>query len=191
MLDSHIRENLVITHIKRLFLAVLLCASFSAFALDLIQMKQGVNSADLNGDGRVDYFFLAQYDNNKSHPSKTITFYIQKPEGGYSIMPSIVQHEFTYFSLSLSGSNIAVSDFSLVRDKEKFYFVTSDKISINAYDKQTFNFTLYQFVENEDNPGASLYSWEKTAEATSSSKYISAIDSFKELELHFSTAEKN
>jgi len=63
-------------------------------AFGLISLQQGVNSIDVNNDGLMDYVFLAQFDNNKSHPSVSITFYIQKPEGGYSLMPSIVDQEF-------------------------------------------------------------------------------------------------
>ena len=175
----------MITYINHLFFAVSLSISFNIFAYDLVEMNQGVNSIDLNGDGRMDYFFIAHYDNNKSHPSLTVTFYVNKPDGGYSIMPSIVKHEFPYFSLSLSGSNVTVSGFSLVRDKKNVYFITSNKTIINAYDQQKFDYTLYKFIKNEDNPGASLYSWEKVSETTSYGKYLSAKDSFVELESHF------
>lgn len=174
---------------NRLWTTLLIFISFSTSAVELIEMKQGSNTEDLNGDGRLDYFFLAQHDNNKSHPSQTITFYIQKPEGGYSIMPSIVKNEFSYFSLSLSGSNVTVSSFALIRDQEKVYFVTASKVSMNAYDRQKFNYSLYQFIENEDNPGAALYSWGKKDEATSINQYQSANDAFAEVGLHFSNAE--
>jgi hypothetical protein len=140
---------------------------------------------DLNGDGRIDYFLLAHYDNNKSHPSLTVTFYVNKPDGGYSIMPSIVEDEFPYFSLALSGSNVTVSGFTLMRDRENVYFVTANKALINAYDQQKYHFTLYKFIENEDNPGTPLYSWEKLTESISHSKYLSAENSFVELESHF------
>ena len=74
-----------------LFFTVSLSISFNLLAFDLVKMKQGANSIDLNGDGRIDYFLLAHYDNNKSHPSLAVTFYVNKPDGGYSIMPSIVE----------------------------------------------------------------------------------------------------
>jgi len=176
----------LITYLNRiLFFTASLTISFNIFAFDLVDMKQGVNSIDLNGDGRTDYFFLAHYDNNKSHPSLTVTFYVNKPDGGYSMMPSIVKDEFPYFSLALSGSNVTVNGFALMRDRENVYFITVNKALISAYDQQKFYFTLYKFIQNEDNPGVPLYSWEKLTEAISRNKYFSAEESFVELESHF------
>ena len=168
-----------------IFFTLSLTISFNIFAFGLVSMKQGVNSIDLNGDGRIDYFFLAHFDNNKSHPSLTVTFYVSKPDDGYSIMPSIVEGEFSYFSLALSASNVTVSGFTLMQDKENVYFVTVNKTLINAYEQQRFYFTFYKLIQNENNPGVPLYSWEKLNETISHDKYFSAENSFVELESHF------
>uniref|UniRef100_UPI00135B246F carbapenem self-resistance protein CarG family protein n=1 Tax=Candidatus Halocynthiibacter alkanivorans TaxID=2267619 RepID=UPI00135B246F len=155
--------------------------SFNANAFNLIELNQGVNNVDLNDDGLIDYALLAQYDNNKSHLSQTITFYVHKPEGGYSIMPSIVDDEFPYFSLSLSGSTVTVSGFSLVRYKDKIYFSTADKSIINAYDDQFFDYVLYEFISSDEHPGTPLFHWQKVFSATSINKYNSANQAFTEL----------
>jgi len=151
------------------------------YAFGLIPLQQGVNSIDLNNDGLMDYAFLAQFDNNKSHPSNSITFYIQKPEGGYSLMPSIVDQEFPYFSLSLSGSDVMVSGFQLIRDESKIFFTTADKNIISAYDKHKISYAFYEFIEDDDHPGAPLFRWRKIASASSTKTYIAVNESYSEL----------
>jgi len=151
------------------------------YAFGLISLQQGVNSIDVNNDGLMDYVFLAQFDNNKSHPSVSITFYIQKPEGGYSLMPSIVDQEFPYFSLSLSGSDVMVSGFTLIQDEGKIFFTTADKNIISAYDKHKINYAFYEFVEDDDHPGIPLFRWRKIASTSSTHAYIAVNESYSEL----------
>jgi len=152
------------------------------YAFGLIPLQQGVNSIDINNDGLMDYAFLAQFDDNKSHPSNSITFYIQKPEGGYSLMPSIVDQEFPYFSLSLSGSDVMVSGFTLIHKQGKVLFTTADKSIISAYDKHKINYTFYEFIEDDDHPGVPLYRWRKITSASSTGTYIAVNESYSELE---------
>ncbi len=173
--------------INRIVLACLFFSlALSVSAESLIKIKQGVNNIDLNDDGRNDLVLLAHYDNNKSHPSQAISFYINKPEGGYSIMPSIEKSQFSYFDLALSGSNVRVSSFALFRQSNKVFFVTADKQIISAYDPEHFAYTLYELIESDDHPGIPLYQWIKKSSATSTYKYLSAEESFTELNLHFS-----
>ncbi|MEH6826191.1 MAG: hypothetical protein V7629_20060 [Motiliproteus sp.] len=170
-------------------LLLVLSVSINAFAFEFIDVKQGVNGVDLNIDGRMDYVLLAQYDNNKSHPNQSITFYIQKPEGGYSIMPSVVGNEFTYFALSLAGTNEMVNGFSLLNFNGHVYFATADKKARSPYDYQKFAYTLYKFMTSDDHPGAPLYSWIKVDKANSLNEYMSSDESFVELGLHFFKSE--
>jgi len=172
----------LITLMRVLLTTATLFISFDTFALSIISLQQGVNNIDLNNDGLTDYVLVAQYDNNKSHPSDTITFYVQKPEGGFSIVPSIVEGEFSYFSLSLSGSNVMISGLSLVRNGTVVYFTTADKSVISAYDKHPIHYSFYQLLENDDHPGVPLYQWYKVSSASSNQPYLSVEESFKELE---------
>jgi hypothetical protein len=159
--------------------------SASLHASSLLEIKQGANTLDLNGDGRSDLVVLAHYDNNKSHPSQSISFYVNKPEGGYSIMPSIDEKQFSYFDLALSGSNVKVSGFALFQHHNKVFFVTSDKQTISAYDPDEFTFTLYELSESDDHPGIPLYQWIKVSSASSTAQYLSAEESFTELTSQF------
>lgn len=172
---------------RLVFFCLCLVLTSTAGASGLLGIKQGANQIDLNGDGRNDLVLLANFDNNKSHPSQVISFYINKPDGGYSILPSIDENQFSYFDLALSGSNVKVSSFALYKARNQVFFITSDKQTINAFDQDNFSFNVYALRESDEHPGIPLYQWVKLSSVMSHGKYLSAEESFSELNTHFSS----
>ncbi|CCJ72192.1 CpmJ protein [Cronobacter condimenti 1330] len=69
--------------LSALFFALLLTsACVHAEQITPVALKDGPNTLDLNQDGIADLLLSATYDNNTSHPSSTLTIYIQKDTRG-------------------------------------------------------------------------------------------------------------
>lgn len=161
-------------------LILFLLASLRANAIEPLLLNSGQNLMDLNADGTVDSVFLAQDDNNTSHPNPGITFFILKPEGGYSMPPAVKGGGFTNFKLLLAVTNELLIDFRLYHYLDQFYFVTAEKKGSDPYASALVLLTLYQLEKMDDHPGASLYSWQPHSSMTTINTYHSVDSAFNE-----------
>ncbi len=168
--------------IKKICFLILLTTASAAQAMIPMELHSGPNKTDLTGNGLTDYIFVAHYDKNTSHPDRGITFYIAKPEGGYSIMPvpETAGTSFTYFDQSLSVTNHLVTDYRLYQTPQQTLFVTAHKRGADPFTPQPVLFTIYRLKQSEDYPGVPLFSWHLVSSLTSEDRYISADLAFKE-----------
>ncbi|AUH00098.1 CpmJ protein [Prodigiosinella confusarubida] len=164
-----------------LFALLISCAN--AYALTPVTLKNGVNQLDINQDGLKDYVVLAQFDNNTSHPNLGLTFFIHRPDGGYSIMPVTNSSEFTWFDYRLSASaDFLVQDNRLFKIKKHYYLVTARKTEEDLFDVGKVSLTIYRFKVSRDDPGVPLYEWSMSKTVTAQRSYQSADEAYQEVD---------
>lgn len=167
---------------KRAACLILWVFSFNVMALSHVELKEGINRLDLNHDGVLDYVTVAQFDNNTSHPNLGLTFFINRPEGGLSIMPIVGSDLFTWFDYRLSAaSDFLVLDNRLFREGETFYLVTAKKKGENVFDPSHAELTFYRFNESQDDPGVPLYGWLPVKSLVTEDIYQSASQAYQEI----------
>jgi len=166
------------------FLAGLLFFSFHIHADPLVPvvLAPGANVIDINNDGWDDYIMLAQFDNNTAYPNCGMSFFIRKPDGGFSIVPVVNNDYFIWFDYWLSASAIAIADTRLYRAGSHYYLVSAHKIGDDLTDTQPVSFNVYQLNEARHDPGMPLYSWQVMKTFSSSQPYLSVDQAFSEIE---------
>ncbi|MDG0803089.1 carbapenem self-resistance protein CarG family protein [Pectobacterium polaris] len=148
---------------------LVLCAiSSTAAALSPVVLNDGINWLDLNQDGGKDYVVVAQFDNNTSYPHLGLTFFIQRPDGGHSIMPVTNSNTFTWFDYRLS----AAADFLVAARKE----------GENAFDPANVILTIYGFNSSQNDPGVPLYEWSERKRVVTQNAYQSVDEAYKEVD---------
>ncbi|WP_213994077.1 CpmJ protein [Sodalis sp. dw_96] len=169
---------------KNSFLAGLLFFSFHIYADPLVPvaLTPGANVLDINNDGCDDYIMLGQFDNNTAFPNRGMSFFIRKPDGGFSIVPVANNDYFIWFDYWLSASAIAVADTRLYRAGSHYYLVSAHKIGDDLSDTQPVSFNVYQLNETHHDPGMPLYSWQVMKTFSSSRPYLSVEQAFSEVE---------
>ncbi|WP_413735081.1 carbapenem self-resistance protein CarG family protein [Sodalis sp. RH21] len=161
---------------------LLFSACPQAASLSPVPLKPGPNLLDLNHDGRADYIMLAQFDNNTSHPSSGISFFIAKPDGGYSVVPVAGGEGFIWFDYRLSASALRIHGYRLYRDGVHYYLIGAHKTGEDLTDPQPVLFDVYQLEETRDDPGVPLYGWQLRHTFTSSRHYQSVDRAFVEID---------
>ncbi len=169
---------------KQNLLAGLLFLSCHIHAIPLVPvtLTPGANVIDINNDGCDDYIMLAQFDNNTAYPNRGMSFFIGKPDGGFSIVPVADNDYFIWFDYWLSASAIAIADTRLYRSDSSYYLVSAHKIGDDLSDTQPVSFNVYQLNETCHDPGMPLYSWQVMKTFTSSQPYLSVEQAFSEIE---------
>ncbi|AOR61324.1 CpmJ protein [Pectobacterium parmentieri] len=162
---------------------VALCAiSSTAAALSPVVLKDGINQLDLNQDGGQDYVVVAQFDNNTSHPHLGLTFFIQRPDGGHSIMPVANSNTFTWFDYRLSAAaDFLVQDNQLFLSGGRYFLVSARKEGENAFDPAKVILTIYGFSSSQDDPGVPLYEWSERKRVVTQNAYQSVDEAYKEV----------
>ncbi|XTZ37436.1 carbapenem self-resistance protein CarG family protein [Salmonella enterica] len=163
-----------------LFLWVVSC---NASALSPVALKDGINKLDLNQDGKADYIVVAQFDNNTSHPNLGLTFFVNRPEGGMSIMPVTNSDTFTWFDYRLSAAaDFLIADNRLFREGKVYFLVTAQKSGANLFDPAQVELTFYRFSESRDDPGVPLYEWKKVKTQLTTKQYQSASLAYQDID---------
>lgn len=158
-----------------------ICSSTAA-ALSSVALKDGINQVSLNQDGGKDYVVVAQFDNNTSHPNLGLTFFIQRPDGGYSIMPVANSNAFTWFDYRLSAAaDFLVQDNRLFLSGGRYFLVSARKEGENAFDPANVILTIYGFSSSQDDPGVPLYEWSERQRVVTKNTYQSVDEAYKEV----------
>lgn len=152
-----------------------------------INLKEGINSIDLNNDGIPDNVFMATYDNNTSHPSQTITVFVNQGKNWF-ILPVPDDDGFTWADLRLSASTLKVSGFELHRYKNHVYLVRALKYagktgSEDISDKSRVKFSRYCLVENHTDPGTSVYNWDVAGSFITENTFNDVDEAFQSLSM--------
>lgn len=141
-------------------------ASFSSTASNHggIDLKWGVNMMDVNGDGLVDLVIYAKFDNNTSHPNKTMTIFMKNKNGEYNIVPVPNDAGFTWFDFSLSASTTKITDFKLYKKSNGFFVVRVHKMANkqngeDVSDKLPVKLSRYDINMDQEIPGNPLFYW--------------------------------
>jgi len=157
--------------------------SSSAWALSPVLLKQGINPLDINGDGRQDYVVVAQFDNNTSHPNLGLTFFVDRGDGGLSIMPVANSERFTWFDYRLSAdAEFLVEDNQLFRRGNTFWLINAEKKGESPYARNPFQLSYYRFTQSDDDPGVPLYQWSLMKKTITQNSYDSATQAWAEVD---------
>ncbi|WP_224554579.1 carbapenem self-resistance protein CarG family protein [Pectobacterium versatile] len=156
--------------------------SSTASALSSVVLKDGINRLDLNQGGGKDYVVVAQFDNNTSHPNLGMTFFVRRPDGGYSIMPVANNNTFTWFDYRLSAAaDFLVQDNRLFLSGKRYFLVTARKQGENVFEPTKVMLTIYDFKTSLDDPGVPLYEWSERKRVVTQNTYQSVDCAYKEV----------
>lgn len=157
--------------------------SNSVCALSPVLLKQGINPLDINDDGRQDYVVVAQFDNNTSHPNLGLTFFVDRGDGGLSIMPVANSERFTWFDYRLSAdAEFLIEDNQLFRRGNTFWLINAEKKGESPYDRNPFQLSYYRFTQSDDDPGVPLYQWSLMKKTITQNSYDSATQAWAEVD---------
>ncbi|ELQ9311977.1 CpmJ protein [Serratia marcescens] len=164
------------------WLALCAISSTATATLSPVVLKDGISQLDLNQDGGKDYVAVAQFDNNTSHPNLGLTFFIKRPDGGYSIMPVTNSDKFTWFDYRLSAAaDFLVQDNRLFLSEKHYFLVAARKQGENIFDPAKVILTVYRFKESQNDPGVPLYEWSEQKHLVTQNTYQSADEAYKEV----------
>ncbi|MEB8681013.1 CpmJ protein [Cronobacter malonaticus] len=174
--------------LSALFIASLLMAgSASASQAVPVALKDGPNTLDINQDGANDLIFSATYDNNTSHPSSTLTVYIQK-DHAWLIVPVPDDDGFTWSDFRLSASTTKISGYEPYQVNHIFYLVRAVKIaesseSTDLTDATKVKFTRYRIASNSTDPGVAAFFWQPSGSYVTDAAYSDVDDAFRTLNM--------
>ena len=173
-------------NINRWFILSSLLIPMSSFSLasSQVTLKEGVNQLDINGDGIADLIIDSWFENNTSHPNKTMTIFIKSRQGKFHIVPVPNDIGFTWSDFILSASTIKISGYALFKKKSGHFIVSAHKITGGAYgddvsDALPVKFIRYDMSAYEEAPGVPPYSWEYTSAYTTTEKYLDVDEAFQ------------
>ncbi|SFN75449.1 carbapenem self-resistance protein CarG family protein [Xenorhabdus japonica] len=149
-----------------------------------VNLNNGANFLDLNGDGKKDVVFYAEFENNTSHPSNTLTIFIKNKDKIFNIIPVPNDNTFTWFDFKLSSSEIKIQDYEL-RVKNGTYYMILSKKKINKEDvfgESPVEFITYEIKYNNEDAGISDYYWDYVNEFITKNKYKSVSDAISEFD---------
>lgn len=175
--------------IHKILLTLILLVTFSANAniASKVTLKQGVNLLDINSDNGTDIVIYGIFDNNTSHPNKTMTILI-KNNHEYNIVPLPHGEGFTWSDFSLSASTIKISDYQLYQQDNRYFIVSAYKVMSedngqDISDNLPVKFSRYDIKLNNDDPGVSRYHWELSKSYVTKTNYIDTDEAFNHLDL--------
>ncbi|AWK40816.1 MULTISPECIES: carbapenem biosynthesis protein CpmG [Photorhabdus] len=175
---------------NKFYLIFILLFSFEAFSHcgNKVNLKDGINLIDLNGDGKKDVIFYAKFENNTSHPSNTLTVFIKNKNGKFNIVPLPNDTGFTWFDFKLSASEIKIQDYEL-RVKNGVYYIIFFRKKNNDDDifgEYPVEFIKYDIKYNNEVPGISNYYWDYTKSYLTKKKYKNVSDAMTEYNMECS-----
>ncbi|MCC8423226.1 carbapenem self-resistance protein CarG family protein [Photorhabdus thracensis] len=171
---------------NKFYLIFIFIFSFKAFSHcgNKVNLKDGINLIDLNGDGKKDVVFYAKFENNTSHPSNTLTVFIKNESGKFNIVPLPNDTGFTWFDFKLSASEIKVQDYELRVKNGVYYIILSIKQKKgDIFESSPIEFIIYKMAYNDADAGISDYYWAYFDKFVTKRKYKSvnhAISEFHE-----------
>ncbi|EOC0210273.1 carbapenem self-resistance protein CarG family protein [Cronobacter dublinensis] len=169
------------------FASLLASACVHAEPITPVALKDGPNMLDLNQDGIADLLLSATYDNNTSHPSSTLTIYIQK-DHAWLIVPVPDGEGFTWSDFRLSASTTKISGYELYQANHIFYLVSAVKVadaseSADLTDATAVTFTRYRIASNTQDPGVSAFFWQPAGTYTTDTSFNDIDDAFRTLNM--------
>lgn len=142
---------------------------------------------DINGDSIQDLVIYAKFDNNTSHPNKTMSIFIRNKNGGYNIVPVPHDAGFTWFDFSLSASTIKITDYRLYKKVNGYFIISAYKLADeNGEDisnKLQVKFTRYDIQTNHESPGIPLFYWDITKAYVTKERYDDIDDAFNNVDV--------
>jgi hypothetical protein len=157
--------------------------SFDVFSCggNKVNMADGINYIDLNGDGKKDMLVYAKFDNNTTHPSQTLTIFMKNKNNKYIIVPLPNDDGFTWYDFKLSASEMKTQDYELKIKEGAYYMIYSKKRNGNdIFGKYPVEFTRYDIKYNNEDAGISTYYWDYTHSYVTKNKYNNVSDAVEE-----------
>ncbi|WP_118987150.1 carbapenem self-resistance protein CarG family protein [Photorhabdus sp. CRCIA-P01] len=168
------------------YLIFIFLFSFDTFSCNgsKVNLKNGANFLDLNRDGKKDVVFYAEFENNTSHPSHTLTVFIKNKDNRFNIIPVPNDSGFTWFDYKLSAYDIKIQDYEL-RVKNGIYYILFSKKKIDTEDifgEHPVEFIIYEIKYNDEDAGISDYYWDRVNEFITKKTYKSVSNAILEFD---------
>lgn len=171
----------LLTNVRRILAALLFysgttmaacssAAGSSSVGLSLVPLQPGVNTLALAHPTSEDFVVLATFENNTSHPSRGVSFYIKTPDG-YSLIPIPNSDAFIWFDYRIAASRQKIFDFQLVRYPQGVRLITAEKVGEDLTDAQPVKLQRYVLQESHDDPGVPLYTWHEEKSVVTTQSY--------------------
>ncbi len=166
----------LLTNARRVLAALLfysgttIAACQSAAGLSLVPLQPGVNNLSLAHPTSADFAVLATFENNTSHPNRSLSFYIKTPDG-YSLAPLPNSDAFIWFDYRIAASRQKIFDFQLVRYPQGLRLITAEKVGEDLTDAQPIKLQRYVLQESHDDPGVPLYIWHEEKSIVTTQSY--------------------
>lgn len=164
---------LSLTHPRSLLAALILFSgTIQAACLNIVPLQQGVNPLAIAHDKAEDFVVLATFENNTSHPNRSLSFYIKTAEG-YTLVPVPDSDAFIWFDYRLAASRLKIFDYQLVRYPQGLRLITAEKVGEDLTDQQPVKLVRYALQESHDDPGVPPYNWQEETTVMTQKTYDS------------------
>ncbi|MFI0474053.1 hypothetical protein ACGLWX_15170 [Halomonas sp. HMF6819] len=172
--------------IKRFLVSVAMLFSSAAAASSHIELDAGINSIDLNGNGREDYVVASIFDRNMSYSHHALTFFIRLPSDEFAIVPATDRDTFTWLDHRVFSGAIIVRDNQLFESEGEVFLVVARKHleETDVFGPGHFTFEVYGLREFSQHPGTPLYQWSLLKTFESTEPHLSAEQAFEEIDDH-------
>ncbi|WP_409451089.1 carbapenem self-resistance protein CarG family protein [Erwinia sp.] len=172
---------------NKFFMAALLFSGQAFASPEEMLLKNGENIVDINSDGIKDIIFIANYDNNTSHPSRTMNVFISNKQGDYNSIPCPQASGFTWADVSLSASGVKIYDYKLVNYQNRYFMVSAEKADIDKSgdiaDSAPVRINRYVIAQDESDPGIPAFQWRLAGSYITEKKFEDVTDALKKLNM--------
>ncbi|MGK3114737.1 carbapenem self-resistance protein CarG family protein [Candidatus Pantoea formicae] len=174
--------------LKLLAFLTLLCGTAEAADLTTqVVFPTGASNIDLNHDGVPDLLVSAAFDNNTSHPSQTLSAFINK-NGNWYILPVPDDDGFTWSDFRLAGSSDKIIGFELHNIHGAYFLIRAEKYaadhsSEDLTEEAKIKFSKYRVAESSEEPGAPVFYWQLSGSYITSEPYFDVDEAFKKLDV--------
>uniref|UniRef100_A0A7C2V6F9 VCBS repeat-containing protein n=1 Tax=Hydrogenobacter sp. TaxID=2152829 RepID=A0A7C2V6F9_9AQUI len=185
-------------YIGRILLFILITSQMalavnSGDVVEIIQIKNGTNYIDLNGDGRKDMVISGHRSHITTHRFQAYTIYIYRPEYkvenksykwhivAISDDPKDVSKE-TYSIFTKEGADCVLRDIRFVRLKGESlpFLVVAERLFTSKDTYASRNFVIFKFYKLFLDDVEDRYVYKKTCELKSKKKYCDVNKAFLE-----------
>lgn len=173
---------------NKFLLMGLLFSGFASAQAEYVSLHSGQNVIDINADGLKDILFIADYDNNTSHPSQTMNIFIKNKQGGYNSVPCPQASGFTWADIRLSASGVKIYDYRLLVYHNGYSVVSAEKFATDNDGSDVLNSGLvrinrYVITEGENDPGVPAFQWSLAGSYITKEKFNDVDEALKNINM--------
>lgn len=137
-----------------------------------IKLHYGINLIDLNNDGIEDIVLKSRFDLTNLSAVDMLTVYIQGNDDSVHLVPSTYANSTNLYSTQIKGTEITISDFKFVMNKEQVILLNLEKIGNHLTQATPIRISSYLLSERK-NSKSTQYQWDISSYCVTTSFYMS------------------